>query len=165
MADAVRRVDALEAGWRAQGLDQPTALVTSVRAGDPAVPNKLEPTCELVVDIRTTVDVHQQAVHALGEQLEGIPHRVDVLSACPPGFTPPDAPFIQTFEKVLPGVEKQRSFASNDQFAFTELGVPAFVFGPGCNHVIHRPNEYVEIASLERSVAIVTEFLHAYGQA
>lgn len=165
MADAVRRVDALEAGWRARGLDQPTALVTSVRAGDPAVPNKLEPTCELVVDIRTTVDVHKQAVRALGQELAGIPHKVDVLSDCPPGYTAPDAPFIQTFERVLPGVEKQRSFASNDQFAFTELGVPAFVFGPGCNHVIHRPNEYVEVASLERSVAIVTEFLHAYGQA
>jgi succinyl-diaminopimelate desuccinylase len=163
MAEAVRRVDALEAGWRAQGLDQPTALVTSVRAGDPAVPNKLEPTCELVVDIRTTNDVHAQAVEALDRQLAGIPHQVDVLSACPPGYTAPDAPFIQAFERVLPGVEKQRSFASNDQFAFTGLGVPAFVFGPGCPAAIHRPDEFVEVALLERSVAIVSEFLQAWG--
>ncbi|MDB5100612.1 MAG: acetylornithine deacetylase [Cyanobacteria bacterium RYN_339] len=163
MAEAVRLVDVLEAGWRDKGLDQPTALVTSVRAGDPAVPNKLEPTCELVVDMRTTSAMHDGAIDELRGTLAGIPHQVDVLSACPPGYTAPDAPFIQAFERVLPGVEKQRSFASNDQFAFTGLGVPAFVFGPGCQHAIHRPNEYVEVASLERSVAIVTQFLQDWG--
>lgn len=164
-AEAVQRVEAMEAGWREQGLDQPTALVTSIHAGDPLVPNKLDPTCQLVVDVRTTPDVHESAIPTLSATLEGIPHRLDVLSACPPGYTAPDAPFIQAFEQVLPGVEKTRSVASNDQFAFTGMGIPSFVFGPGCRHAIHRPNEYVEIAAVEASIAIVGQFLQAWGQA
>ncbi len=162
-AEAVQRVEGLEAAWREEGLDQPTALVTSIHAGDPAVPNKLEPTCELVVDVRTTPDVHERAIPELSKTLGDIPHRLDVLSACPPGYTAPDAPFIQAFEAVLPGVEKTRSVASNDQFAFTGLGVPSFVFGPGCRHAIHRPDEFVEIAAVEQSVAIVGQFLRSWG--
>ena len=164
LAEAVQRVEGLEADWRRQGLDQPTALVTSVRAGDPAVPNKLDPTAELVVDMRTTADVHEEALPTLSRHLEGIPHRLEVISACPPGYTAPDDAFIQAFEAVLPGVEKTRSVASNDQFAFTGLGVPAFVFGPGCRHAIHRPNEFVEVAAMEESIRIVGEFLRRWGQ-
>ena len=163
MADAVHRVEGLEAGWREAGLDQPSAMVTSVRAGDPAVPNKLDPTCELVIDMRTTADMHDQAIPQLSEALADLPHRLEVLSACPPGYTAPDAPFIQAFEQVLPGVEKTRSVASNDQFAFTGMDVPAFVFGPGCREAIHRPNEYVEIALIARSVAVVGTFLEVWA--
>ena len=162
-AEAVGRVEGLEAAWRAQGLDQPTALVTSIHAGNPAVPNKLDPTCELVVDMRTTPDVHDRAIDELEGTLQGIPHRLEVLSACPPGYTAPDAPFIQAFEQVLPGVEKTRSVASNDQFAFTALGVPSFVFGPGCRHAIHRPNEFVELAAVEESIRLVGAFLQRWG--
>jgi acetylornithine deacetylase/succinyl-diaminopimelate desuccinylase-like protein len=165
MAEAVKRVDDMEAGWRAEGLDQPTALVTAVHAGNPAVPNKLDPTCELVVDMRTTNAVHERAIAELSRKLADIPHSLEVLSACPPGYTDPDSPFIQAFEQVLPGVPKTRSVASNDQFAFSGLDIPAFVFGPGCKHAIHRPNEYVDLAALDRSVAIVSEFLNVWGAA
>jgi acetylornithine deacetylase/succinyl-diaminopimelate desuccinylase-like protein len=164
LAEAVQRVDALEADWRREGLDQPSALVTSLRAGDPAVPNKLDPSAEMVVDMRTTPDVHERAIPDLARHLAGIPHALEVLSACPPGYTAPDDAFIQAFEQVLPGVEKTRSVASNDQFAFTGLGVPAFVFGPGCRHAIHRPDEFVELEALHASVRIVGEFLRHWGR-
>lgn len=165
MAQAVQRVEGLEERWRSEGLEEPTALVTSVQAGDPAVPNKLSPTCDLVVDLRTTQAMHDRAIPELTDTLADIPHRLEVISACPPGYTAPDAPFIRAFEEVLPGVEKTKSIASNDQFAFTGLGVPSFVFGPGCREAIHRPNEFVALAALDRSVTLVQDFLRVWGGA
>lgn len=159
MAEAVPRFDALERRWHAAGFDRTTALVTAVRAGDLEAPNRLDARCEFAVDVRTTAGMHERVVPEVEAMLADMPYRLDVLGDCPPGFTPPDAPLIRSFERVLPGVEKRQSVASNDLFAFSAIGVPAFVFGPGAKDAIHRPDEYVEIAALERGVAIVREFV------
>lgn len=161
MAEAVPRLEAMEADWRAQGLSEPTALVTAVRAGDPSAPNRLDAACEMVVDVRTTAQMHGQVVGDVTAALAGVPHRLEVMGDCLPGYTAPNAPFIQAFERVLPGVEKVSGEASNDMFAFTAINVPAFVFGPGTKAAIHRPNEYVELALLARCIELVGAFVRA----
>jgi acetylornithine deacetylase/succinyl-diaminopimelate desuccinylase-like protein len=163
MAQAVPCLEAMEAGWRAQGLAEPTALVTAVRAGDPSAPNRLDAACEMVVDVRTTAPMHGQVVGDVTAALADVPHRLEVLGACPPGYTAPDAPFIQAFELVLPGVEKVSGVASNDMFAFTGIDVPAFIFGPGTKEAIHRPNEYVELGLLARCIDLVEAFVGSLG--
>ena len=41
---------------------------------------------------------------------------------------------------------------------YTQLGIPAFGFGPGRLEVSHGPNEYVEEAALRRVAAVYTLF-------
>ncbi|MFP5501261.1 MAG: M20 family metallopeptidase [Candidatus Sericytochromatia bacterium] len=164
MAQAVPRFGELERSWHQAGFDQATALVTAVRAGDLEAPNRLDSACEFAVDMRTTAGMHERVLPEVASLLADLPHRLDVVGDCPPGFTPPDAPLIQAFEQVLPGVEKRQSVASNDLFAFSAIGVPAFVFGPGAKEAIHRPDEYVEVAALERSVAIIRSFVLGMGE-
>ncbi len=165
MAEAVPRLHGLEAGWRRHGHLEPTALVTGVRAGDLAVPNRLDGKCELVVDIRTTAAMHAEVLPDVARALAGVPHRLEVMSACPPGYTDPDAPFIQAFSRMYPEIEKIKSLASNDLFAFTAIALPAFVFGPGSKEAIHRPDEYVELALVARCVEQVGAFVRSFGSA
>lgn len=163
MVQAVPVFEQVEARWHAEGHDKATALVTAVKAGDLAAPNRLDAACEMVVDIRTTAQMHDRVVPDVAEALAEIPHRLDVIGACPPGYTSPDSDFIKAFERVLPGVEKTTSEASNDLFAFTGIGLPGFVFGPGSKDAIHRPNEYVEIAHLEECTTLVHSFLKEWA--
>lgn len=164
MAEAIPRLQDMEDRWREQGHEEPTALVSAVRAGDCSAPNRLDSVCEMVVDIRTTAQMHDQVISDVTRALEGIPHRLEVMGACPPGFTAPDSPFIEAFEQVHPWIEKTTSVASNDLFAFSGIDLPAFVFGPGSKEAIHRPNEYIEIAHLEHCTAVVHDFICALGK-
>jgi len=163
MVEAFPRLEAMEARWQEQGFGESTSLVTAVRAGEPSAPNRLDSGCEMVVDIRTTAGMHDRVVADVSRALEGVPHRLEVVGACPPGYTPPDSDFVRVFERALPGVEKTSSVASNDLFAFTAIDLPAFVFGPGSKEAIHRPNEYVELAHLAGCVGVVLEFLRLYA--
>ena len=163
-AEVVRRLAAVEAGWHARGFDRTSLVVTHLAGGDPAAPNRIDATCRMVVDVRTRAGVHERVVGELATVLADLPHDVQVRSACPPGYTSPDDPFVQAFAEVAPGIDRRQSLASNDLFAFTAIGMPGFVYGPGSKVAIHRPDEYVVLANLERARATVTAFLERLGR-
>jgi acetylornithine deacetylase/succinyl-diaminopimelate desuccinylase-like protein len=118
----------------------------------------------MVVDVRTRAGVHERVLPELATVLADLPHEVTVRSTCPPGYTSPDDPFVRAFLDVAPGIDRRQSLASNDLFAFTGIGVPGFVYGPGSKVAIHKPDEYVRLDNLERARVTVTAFLERLGR-
>ena len=116
-----------------------------------------------VVDVRTRAGVHERVLPELATVLADLPHEVRVRSVCPPGYTSPDDPFVRAFLDVAPGLDRRQSLASNDLFAFTGIGIPGFVYGPGSKVAIHRPDEYVRLDLLDRALTTVQAFVGRLG--
>jgi succinyl-diaminopimelate desuccinylase len=42
------------------------------------------------------------------------------------------------------------------------LGAPIVIFGPGNDELAHKPDEYIEIADLEKAVEVYTKILKQF---
>jgi succinyl-diaminopimelate desuccinylase len=95
-------------------------------------------------------------------QLRSLGAEVTPLYELPPATLDPGEPHVQQLREAVRSLEGGEAPAvgrdgASDAVFFLERGIPAVEFGPaGAGH--HGPEEYVDIASLERYRRILVEF-------
>ena len=66
--------------------------------------------------------------------------------------TDSDCDFVKEFCSVVGASDTKAVGFTTDGPCFTSLGAPVVIFGPGKSEVCHRPDEYIEIADVEKAV-------------
>jgi succinyl-diaminopimelate desuccinylase len=128
-------------------------------AGGEAI-NVVPDKCSIGLDIRT---LPGQNHNGITEDLRGMFAR---LKAANPDFvadvsvirqleameTDPDSDFVKDSCSVLGATETRAVGFTTDGPHFVGLGAPVVIFGPGKPDVCHQPDEYIEIADVEKAV-------------
>jgi acetylornithine deacetylase/succinyl-diaminopimelate desuccinylase family protein len=125
---------------------------TNIVAGD----------CALQVDRRLLPGETAETVLAeLRALLADIPAEVQVDGLwCGPLLTPADNPLVQEFARATELPEPlARAMWFCDAGIFAARGIPAVAFGPGSIAQAHTPDEFIELAQVERAAAVTERFL------
>jgi acetylornithine deacetylase/succinyl-diaminopimelate desuccinylase-like protein len=75
-------------------------------------------------------------------------------------LTPADNPLVQEFARATELPEPlARAMWFCDAGIFAARGIPAVAFGPGSIAQAHTPDEFIELAQVERAAAVTERFL------
>ena len=131
------------------------------------VPDK----CSIGIDIRTLPGQDHQAIIADLEEIcaklradnKQFEAAVSVLRQMQSMETDSDCDFVREFCSVV-GTDKTKAVGfTTDGPYFASLGSPVVIFGPGQPHLCHKPDEYIDVADLEKGVEhyknIILKFL------
>ena len=81
--------------------------------------------------------------------------------------TDPHCDFVKDFCSAVGISENKAVGFTTDGPHFAPLGVPVVIFGPGKSEVCHKPDEYIDIADVEKAVEyykhIILRFLSSVG--
>ncbi len=131
------------------------------------VPDK----CTVGIDIRTIPGADHQNIVAdiksIFERLRSENSQFDadvsIVRQVQSMETDRNCTFIRDFCSSLGVTETQAVGFTTDGPHFASLGAPVVIFGPGKPSLCHKPDEYIEIADLERAVkdyqSIILKFL------
>jgi len=114
--------------------------------------------CSIKIDIRTVPDQnHQRIISDLeticSELKENNPRfeaQTPTVKSVPALETDAEGEFVRSFCEVAEAGETGKVDFSTDGPLFAELGAPVVIFGPGKPGTCHQPNEYIDIADLEK---------------
>jgi acetylornithine deacetylase len=102
-------------------------------------------------------------VSELGEEearRAGARFEQELLSYHPPVFSDRANGYVREFlalaGEVAPGIAP---YCTDAATIFPKVPVPFVIYGPGSISLAHRPDEYVELASLERALGVLLSFL------
>jgi succinyl-diaminopimelate desuccinylase len=118
--------------------------------------------CSIKIDIRTVPGQNNQDIisdlEAVCRELKANDGRFEAQIATIRSVsvleTDVDSTFVKSFcEVVGAGKTDAVGFATDGPF-FAELGGPVVIFGPGKGDVCHKPNEYIDIADLEKGAEL-----------
>lgn len=143
-------------------LGAPSFCLTAIQSDSSSV-NKVPSSCYSTWDIRTTPKLHDRLMHLIQKEVGEAVIVEYISSPAPFGLTSPKSKIVNLFQDLLPNLKTKISPGSNDICFFTQVGIPTVTFGPGKKDVIHKPNEYVEIGNIERSIAIYKQLVENYG--
>jgi len=131
------------------------------------VPDK----CSVGIDIRTLPGQDHQAIIADLEEVcaklkadnKQFEAAVSVIRQMQSMVTDCSCDFVKDFCSVV-GTDKTKAVGyTTDGPYFASLGSPVVIFGPGKPHLCHKPDEYIDIADLEKGVEhyknIILKFL------
>jgi acetylornithine deacetylase/succinyl-diaminopimelate desuccinylase-like protein len=164
-----RVVDLLETDYAVQLrrrrhplLGHATVNVGAISGGSQA--NIVPDRCTILIDRRTLPgETHASVVR----EIRSLLHRHELkgglvngkLVECLPLETNPEQPLIRAF---LRSIGQKKPAGVNyfcDASVLSRAGIPSVVFGPGDIGHSHRPDEWIELESLERSQRILLKFL------
>jgi succinyl-diaminopimelate desuccinylase len=115
--------------------------------------------CSITVDIRTLPGQSHGGIVAGFEELlarlsaahSQFAAEVAVVRDCPALETDAQSGFVKAVCQVR-GVEKPGKVGfTTDGPIFAALGAPVIIFGPGKSEACHQPDEYIEIAEVEKA--------------
>ncbi|MHC4337461.1 MAG: M20 family metallopeptidase [Planctomycetota bacterium] len=128
------------------------------------VPDK----CSIGIDIRTLPGQnHQDVIGDFQEIFTKLKQKnpqfgaeVSIVREVSALETDNDCSFVKDFCSAV-GISETKAVTDGPQF--TALGAPVLIFGPGKSEVCHKPDEYIEIADVEKAVEyykhIILKFL------
>ena len=131
------------------------------------VPDK----CSIGIDIRTLPGQDHQAIIAGLEEIcaklradnKQFEAAVSVIRQMQSMETESDCDFVRVFCSVVRTDKTKAVGFTTDGPYFTSLGSPVVIFGPGKPHLCHKPDEYIDVADLEKGVEhyknIILKFL------
>lgn len=145
---------------RAFDVPAPTLNLGYVRGGDN--PNRICGECELHIDCRTLPGMEIASVRALLEArvrdaLAGSGLDVELVPLCAGTDalgTPATADIVRACETLTGHAAEAVAFATEGPF-LSALGMDTVVLGPGDIAVAHQPNEYLDLATVEPTRALV----------
>ena len=140
-------------------LGAPSICLTGIQSDSPSV-NKIPSSCYSTWDVRTTPKLHNKLMHLIQKEVGNVATIEYMSPPAPFGFTSPNSKIISLFKELVPNVEIKISPASNDICFFTQAGIPTVTFGPGNKDVIHKPNEYVEMDRVNKSVVMYKQAVY-----
>lgn len=146
-------------------LEPPTMNIGTIRGG--VKTNIVPDTCEITVDIRTLpTQEHGEIVGDLEEMIRYLSRRIpafkaeiEVINDRKPVITDPESPLvlkaIEAGREALGRELKPRGatyYTDASEFTRHPKCPPIIIIGPGKPELAHKPDEYVEIDSLEEAV-------------
>lgn len=149
-------------------LGVPSMSINRIEGG--SAPNVVPDRCAIQVDFRL---VPGQEAPAVVEEVRALCNRlaaddadfraqVEIIRAVGPLKIESAEPFVQQVCRTV-GVEGPVAVGyTTDGPYFAELGVPLVVFGPGDSTVCHKPDEYVELADLEKGKESFKKLIRAF---
>jgi len=126
--------------------------------------NKLPDECWATLDIRTTPMLHANLNSLLDESISEYVEIIRMKGNTSPGFTEGDSSIVKICRKILPEVDLAVSLGSTDFSQFILAGIDTVVLGPGDEKVIHKENEHVKIANVEKAVDIYKRIVFLYSE-
>jgi len=130
--------------------------VNEIHGGKAAnvVPDK----CSVKIDIRTLpVQNHRSIISdleticsELKESNSRFEAEIAIIKSVPALETDVECGFVRSFCAVIGAGETGKVDFSTDGPFFAELGAPIIIFGPGKPGACHQPDEYIDIADLEK---------------
>jgi succinyl-diaminopimelate desuccinylase len=154
--------------------DKPTMSVGTIAGGHKT--NVVPDRCTATIDLRTLPGMrHEDILHLIRHRLdglrEGLPefrYEMRVIAERAPVASDPQASIVETTLGVLQAQGRRVSpkatpgFATDASVFQPASGAPFVIFGPGIPELAHQPNEYVEIETYLRSIALYCELAVKY---
>lgn len=144
----------------------PTLNLGCIHGGDN--PNRICDHVDLSFDVRVLPGMDNDAVmeeirHRLTPQLGELGLGIDLKLLHPwvPPFQSRGGEFAPVIEALSGHPPESVAFATEAPF-LSDLGMETVVLGPGCIDQAHQPNEFVALAQLEPSVAIIRALIEKY---
>jgi acetylornithine deacetylase len=145
----------------------PTLNLGQIRGGDS--PNRICGECELGYDLRVlpgmdmlaTRDRIRERVHSAlaGQSLQV--RFESLFEGTPPAETPAEAPIVRIAEDLTGQTASAVAFGTEAAF-YQRLGMDVVVLGPGSIAQAHQPDEFIELAYLERTVDLLNGFIERF---
>nr|WP_246538740.1 acetylornithine deacetylase [Nissabacter archeti] len=147
----------------------PTMNFGAIHGGDAS--NRICACCELHMDIRplpglTLTDLNEMLNLALAPVSERWPGRVTVTELHPPvpGYEcPADHHLVQVVEKLLGTKTEIVNYCT--EAPFIQQLCPTLVLGPGSIEQAHQPDEYLDMAFIQPTRALITQVVHHFCHA
>jgi len=155
-----RFLEALEK-YRTQKLPADCSVsVNKIAAGDAV--NVVPDRCTAAVDIRTAPAVTGERVIADFEKIfkklkqsdEKFDAEVTALRDVPALKTDENCDFVKDFCRIAGADETISVGFCTDGAFLARLGAPVVIYGPGKSELCHKPDEYIELADLEKATSI-----------
>jgi acetylornithine deacetylase len=142
----------------------PTLNLGRIQGGDN--PNRICPTCELHIDLRTTPGLSlAQARQTMHGRLRNIATSLDLQISFQALFegteameTGADSALVRACEKMTGEVAGAVDFGTEGPF-LTALGLETVIMGPGDISVAHQPDEFISLASLDPALDKLTALI------
>lgn len=146
---------------------RPSIAVTMIKGG--VQENVLPDRCELVIDRRMVpgereselIEQFESLCQVAQSAFPGSRVYVDryLVTTGPAAETSPESELVKTAFAAAEAVtgERQTPFGltcNTDMNHFVRKGIPTVVIGPGTITIAHKPNEFVELAQLEKACAV-----------
>jgi acetylornithine deacetylase/succinyl-diaminopimelate desuccinylase-like protein len=149
------------AGLADQGRDDigvPTLQPTLMQAG--TAKNVIPDLAEVVLDVRTTTRLANDAMRSAIESVVGDRATVEIISQRFQAVaTPAESNIIQAAQAVLPQAEIKGFGGVSDLFFLTtipESPVPCCLIGPGDGRQSHQPDEFVSVTMVRKAADAYT---------
>ena len=145
----------------------PTLNLGCIHGGDN--PNRICASCELQYDLRPLPGMSMEELRAaIRERLNPLAPQFGVRIDCEPLFsgvaameTPAESLLVKAAERLTGHTAGAVAFGTEAPY-FRELGMDALVLGPGHIEQAHQPDEYVELANLNPTIAILRGLIQEF---
>ena len=144
----------------------PTLNLGCIHGGDN--PNRICDHVELSFDLRILPGMNGSAiVEAIRLELQprleasGLEFHLGLLHPPVAAFQSSGNGLLQSIQDIHSGTAGSVAFATEAPF-LTELGLETIVLGPGSIDQAHQPNEFLELAQLEPTIAIIRALINKY---
>ncbi len=138
-------------------LGKPTVTVTTIEGG--TARNVVPDRCVFYLDIRTTpAYTHEELIERMAGLLvsEVQVHSQRII----PVATPTSARIVRACRRALPDAAPFGSPTASDWIFLHD--VPTVKIGPGASELSHTPGEHIDLAEVERAVAVYKRVIRAY---
>ena len=149
-------------------LGKGTVSVNTISGGNAinVIPDK----CEAQIDIRIVPGQTVESVIAEVEKIfarlkqrdKTFDAKVEVARHCDALDTDPKSQFVRKFCEVVENPTTKTIGCTTDGPCFAGLGIPVIIYGAGILTVCHKPDEYVELADLEKGRQIYKKILREF---
>lgn len=173
MQDVMGELRGLRAQWQAQfnnpqfGVPQPTLNLGCIHGGDN--PNRICGQCALEFDLRPLPGMDPERLReAIRGKLQplALKHQVRIdygplFPAVPPFEQAADGELVRLAERLTGHVAQAVAFGTEAPY-LQQLGCETLVLGPGDIACAHQPGEYLELARIEPTVALLRQLIQHY---
>lgn len=173
MQDVMGELRGLRAQWQREfnnpqfSVPQPTLNLGCIHGGDN--PNRICGQCALEFDLRPLpgMDPEQLRAAIRGKlQPLALKHQVRIdygplFPAVPPFEQKADAELVRLAERLTGHTAQAVAFGTEAPY-LQQLGCETLVLGPGDIDCAHQPGEYLELARIEPTVAILRQLIQHY---
>ena len=133
--------------------------------------NVIPDRCQIDIDIRTLPGQNTQTVIDSFEKLfaslraddPDFKAEISNIRSSDAMLTDAECDFVKSFCRIVEAAETIAAGFTTDGPSLTSLGAPIVIFGPGLDHICHKPDEYVDFAHVEKAKKyykeIITNFL------
>jgi len=142
----------------------PTITPTAIE-GKSGSPNKIAERVEVVCDLRTIPEFHQEAYKQIEKRLVRSGVNITLMyPEAPPSFTPPDSKIVRALKKTVPNAQLNTCAYATDMGFTDELGIKGVIFGPGQENQAHTIDESAPVDQILAAPEIYAKLYYVWAE-